>query len=33
MFKNMHKMEEPLVISNVWDVPSAKIAESVGFSA
>ncbi|WP_172380977.1 isocitrate lyase/PEP mutase family protein, partial [Vibrio sp. Vb339] len=32
MFKNMHKMEEPLVICNVWDVPSAKIAESVGFS-
>ncbi|OAJ93191.1 isocitrate lyase/PEP mutase family protein [Vibrio bivalvicida] len=32
MFKNMHEMEEPLVIGNVWDVPSAKIAESVGFS-
>ncbi|MDC5838916.1 isocitrate lyase/phosphoenolpyruvate mutase family protein [Vibrio europaeus] len=32
MFKNMHEMEEPLVICNVWDVPSAKIAESVGFS-
>ncbi|MEH0390646.1 isocitrate lyase/phosphoenolpyruvate mutase family protein, partial [Vibrio mimicus] len=33
MFKNMHKMEEPLVICNVWDVPSAKIAERVGFLA
>ncbi len=32
MFKNMHEMEEPLVVCNVWDVPSAKIAESVGFS-
>ncbi|MBF9002427.1 isocitrate lyase/PEP mutase family protein [Vibrio nitrifigilis] len=32
MFKNMHEMEELLVIGNVWDVPSAKIAESVGFS-
>jgi len=32
MFKSMHEMEEPLVIGNVWDVPSAKIAESVGFS-
>ncbi|ELJ8684594.1 isocitrate lyase/phosphoenolpyruvate mutase family protein [Vibrio mimicus] len=33
MFKNMHKMEDPLVICNVWDVPSAKIAERVGFLA
>ncbi|KJY85903.1 carboxyvinyl-carboxyphosphonate phosphorylmutase [Vibrio neptunius] len=33
MFKNLHEMVEPLVIGNVWDVPSAKIAESVGFSA
>ncbi|MCG9682017.1 isocitrate lyase/phosphoenolpyruvate mutase family protein [Vibrio sp. Isolate23] len=32
MFKNMHKMDEPIVICNVWDVPSAKIAENVGFS-
>ena len=33
MFKSMHRAEEPLVICNVWDVPSAKIAEEVGFLA
>lgn len=33
MFKSMHRAEEPLVICNVWDVPSAKVAEKLGFLA
>ena len=33
MFKSMHRAEEPLVVCNVWDVPSAKIAEKLGFLA
>lgn len=32
-FKKLHQQESPLLIGNVWDVPSAKIAESVGFQA
>ena len=33
MFKSMHYAEEPLVICNVWDATSAKIAEKIGFKA
>ena len=33
MFKNMHRAEEPLIICNVWDVPSAKVAQKIGFLA
>ncbi|WP_298422310.1 isocitrate lyase/phosphoenolpyruvate mutase family protein [uncultured Kordia sp.] len=28
-FKNLHNQENPLLIYNVWDVPSAKIAEKL----
>ncbi|AXN34613.1 isocitrate lyase/PEP mutase family protein [Vibrio coralliilyticus] len=33
MFKSLHQAENPLVICNVWDVPSAKLAEKSGFLA
>jgi len=32
-FKKLHQQLFPLLIGNVWDVPSAKIAESTGFQA
>lgn len=32
-FKNLHKQDKPLIIANVWDVPSAKIAEELNFQA
>lgn len=32
-FQNLHQQKNPLLIGNVWDVPSAKIAESLGFQA
>ncbi|TDQ27526.1 isocitrate lyase/PEP mutase family protein [Tenacibaculum caenipelagi] len=32
-FKNLHYQDTPLVIANVWDVPSAKTAESLNFQA
>lgn len=32
-FKTLHRQDNPLVIANVWDVPSAKIAEALGFQA
>ncbi len=32
-FETLHHQDEPLLIANVWDVPSAKIAESLGFQA
>jgi len=32
-FKKLHQQSTPLLICNVWDVPSAKIAESIGFQA
>lgn len=32
-FKKLHQQKNPLLIGNVWDVPSAKIAESIGFQA
>ncbi|MET1255626.1 isocitrate lyase/PEP mutase family protein [Aliikangiella maris] len=32
-FKELHYCDEPLVICNVWDVTSAKIAEKAGFKA
>ncbi|MRM83099.1 isocitrate lyase/phosphoenolpyruvate mutase family protein [Riemerella anatipestifer] len=32
-FKNLHNQNTPLLIANVWDVPSAKIAEELNFQA
>lgn len=32
-FKEMHHQDHPLLLANVWDVPSAKIAEELGFQA
>jgi 2-methylisocitrate lyase-like PEP mutase family enzyme len=32
-FKELHYQDEPLVLCNVWDAVSAKVAEKVGFQA
>ena len=32
-FKNLHNQEKSLLIGNVWDVPSTKIAEKLNFQA
>ncbi|MEM1124263.1 MAG: isocitrate lyase/phosphoenolpyruvate mutase family protein [Bacteroidota bacterium] len=32
-FKKLHRQTTPLLIGNVWDVPSAKVAETIGFQA
>lgn len=32
-FHDLHHQPKPLLIGNVWDVPSAKIAEQLGFQA
>lgn len=32
-FKNLHNQEKPLLIGNVWDVPSVKTAEKLNFQA
>jgi 2-methylisocitrate lyase-like PEP mutase family enzyme len=32
-FKNLHQQNQPLLIANVWDVPSVKIAEQLHFQA
>lgn len=32
-FKDLHNQEKPLLIANVWDVPSAKTAEKLNFQA
>ncbi len=32
-FKNLHKQEQPLLLGNVWDVPSTKLAEKLHFQA
>jgi len=32
-FKNLHNQEKPLLIGNVWDIPSAKTAEKLNFQA
>ncbi|WP_378178011.1 isocitrate lyase/phosphoenolpyruvate mutase family protein [Aquimarina sp. SS2-1] len=32
-FKDLHHQKKPLLLGNVWDVPSAKIAEKLGFQA
>ncbi|GAA4272954.1 isocitrate lyase/phosphoenolpyruvate mutase family protein [Aquimarina gracilis] len=32
-FKNLHNQDKPLLIANVWDVPSAKVAEELNFQA
>lgn len=32
-FKNLHSQDKPLLIANVWDVPSAKIAKELNFKA
>jgi len=32
-FESLHKQNSPLLICNVWDVSSAKLAEKLGFNA
>lgn len=32
-FKELHHQEKPLLLANVWDVPSSKIAEKLNFKA
>lgn len=32
-FKDLHNQNSPLLIANVWDVPSAKTAEKLNFQA
>ncbi|PRX54181.1 isocitrate lyase/PEP mutase family protein [Flagellimonas meridianipacifica] len=32
-FKDLHFQDEPLLIANVWDVPSAMVAEKLNFQA
>ena len=32
-FKNLHNQNKPLLICNVWDVPSTKLAEKLNFQA
>ncbi|WP_298518168.1 isocitrate lyase/phosphoenolpyruvate mutase family protein [uncultured Kordia sp.] len=32
-FKNLHNQDKPLIIANVWDVPSTKTAEELNFQA
>lgn len=32
-FKNLHNQDKPLLIGNVWDVPSTKTAEKLNFQA
>ena len=32
-FKNLHNQDLPVFITNVWDVPSAKVAEELGCKA
>jgi 2-methylisocitrate lyase-like PEP mutase family enzyme len=32
-FKNLHNQAKPLLIGNVWDVPSTKTAEKLNFQA
>lgn len=31
MLRDLHNQKEPLLICNVWDVPSAKLAEKLNF--
>jgi len=32
-FRELHKTDKPLLITNVWDVPSAQIAEKLNFKS
>lgn len=32
-FKTLHNQDKPLIIGNIWDVPSAKVAEKLNFQA
>mgnify|MGYP003877876509 CR=1 FL=1 len=32
-FGKLHQQDSPLILSNVWDVASAKVAEKLGFQA
>lgn len=32
-FTELHQQNNPLLIANVWDIPSTKIAEKLGFQA
>lgn len=33
MFAKLHQLQEPLLLCNVWDAASAKLAESLGYQA
>lgn len=33
MFHALHQSEQPFIIANVWDVPSARAAEQAGYAA
>ncbi|QHJ09896.1 hypothetical protein FX988_00104 [Paraglaciecola mesophila] len=32
-FRALHQQQEPLIICNVWDVPSAQLGEKLGYKA
>ncbi|MEL6558496.1 MAG: isocitrate lyase/phosphoenolpyruvate mutase family protein [Bacteroidota bacterium] len=32
-FKELHYQQKPLILFNIWDVPSVKLAENLGFEA
>lgn len=32
-FRDLHKQDKPLLLANVWDVPSTKIAEKLNYQA
>lgn len=32
-FKDLHEQKQPIVMANVWDVPSAKVAERLHFQS
>ena len=32
-FKALHQQQAPLIICNVWDVPSAQLGEKLGYQA
>ncbi len=33
LFRNLHNQRDPLLICNIWDVASSKIAEKLNFKA
>lgn len=32
-FKNLHNQNKPLLVCNVWDIPSTELAEKLNFQA